>query len=284
MGELTALMLGALIVAGVATTVLGVRGDTPPIAVAFRKRYSMVFGRLRRELTRPKALVRYGVALGAGMMALAITGWPIMAVCVPVAVLFVPLLLGAPKNKDMELLAALDRWVRLLAATLATGVSIHDGIRATQKQVPAVLQSNISTLLDRLNDRLPAREALSAMADELGNPDADAVLASLTLAFERGGTGTVATLNALADSIQDRLRAGREIEAERAKPRIVVRQVTIVTLTVLGAALIFGGDFFAPYGTWYGQIILAVLIGLYLLSLVWLRQMSVPRARERILQ
>ena len=98
------------------------------------------------------------------------------------------------------------------------------------------------------------------MADDLDAPDADAVLAALPLAAERGGTGATATLNALADSIQDRLKAQREIETERAKPRIVVRQVTIVTVSVLALALMFGRDFFAPYGTPVGQVILLSLL------------------------
>ena len=110
------------------------------------------------------------------------------------------------------------------------------------------------------------------------------MLAALSLAADRGGTGATATLNALADSIQDRLKAQREIETERAKPRIVVRQVTLITLVVLGLALTFGREFFAPYGTPVGQVILLCLLALYVASLVMLRRMTLPRRRERILR
>ena len=58
------------------------------------------------------------------------------------------------------------------------------------------------------------------------------------VAAAHGGAGTRATLAALTDNIQARLRALREIAAERAKPRAVVRQVTGITLAVLGVTLI----------------------------------------------
>ena len=92
------------------------------------------------------------------------------------------------------------------------------------------------------------------------------------------------TLGALADNIQDRLRALREIETERAKPRFVVRQVTIITVVVLGLALLFGGSFFAPYATGPGQMMLALLVTAYLGSLLFLRRLTLPRPRQRILR
>ena len=126
-------------------------------------------------------------------------------------------------------------------------------------------------------------EVLLALADSLDSADADAVVASLVLAVRRGGTGATVTLSALADSLQDRLRALREIESERAKPRIVVRQVTIITSVVMGAAMLLGRDFFAPYSTPLGQVILAALIAAYAGSIAMLRRMTVPRRRARIL-
>jgi len=94
----------------------------------------------------------------------------------------------------------------------------------------------------------------------------------------------VTTLAALADSIQERLKVMREIEAERAKPRYVVRQVTLITVVVLGAALVFGRDFFRPYGTPTGQAVLIALVALYAGSLLQLKRMTIPRHRARILR
>ena len=139
-------------------------------------------------------------------------------------------------------------------------------------------------LLRRLDDRWTPAHALGALADELDSADADAVIASLILSVQRGGSGAVVTLTALADSIQERLKLLREIEAERAKPRVVVRQVTLITLVVLGGALLLGRSFFAPYGTPLGQTVLAVLLAAYVGSLAMLRRLTLPRRRGRILR
>ncbi|HMQ38841.1 MAG TPA: type II secretion system F family protein, partial [Micropruina sp.] len=256
-------LLGALSVGGVVLVVAGLRRR--PVRPG------------RRRVGRPAAAFRiralaraHGLQLAIGMVAgvgfAAVTGMSVMVVVVPIAVVGLPLLLSAPANRDIEMLEALDRWVRGLAATLPTGRSITDAVRVSVRNAPATLTGPLALLVARLDERWTAPEALRAMADELDSPDADAVLAALALAAERGGTGATATLHALADSIQDRLKAQREIETERAKPRIVVRQVTVVTVTVLALALVFGREFFAPYGTPTGQVILLSLLALYVAS------------------
>jgi Flp pilus assembly protein TadB len=223
-------------------------------------------------------------AILGGLVTAAVTGWPLLLVLVPAVVYGLPMVLSAPPNRDLALLEALDRWVRTLGSLLPTGRSINDAIRVSVRQAPALLAPNLRLLTARLDDRWTIEQALFALADELGSPDADAVLASLALASQRGGTGASAVLAALADNIQDRLRALREIETERAKPRFVVRQVTIITVVVLALALLFGGSFFAPYATPAGQVLLAVLVTLYLGSLVFLRRLTLPRPRQRILR
>ena len=224
------------------------------------------------------------LALVAGVVAAAVVGWPLLAVLVPVVAYGLPMVLSAPSNRDLAVLEALDRWVRSLASLLPTGRSISDAIRVSVAQAPALLAPQLRLLTARLDDRWTTAQALLSLADELDSPDADAVLAALSLAADRGGTGATATLAALADNIQDRLRALREIETERAKPRIVVRQVTLITLVVLGLALLFGGSFFAPYGSPLGQLLLAALVFAYLGALLFLRRLTLPRPRQRILR
>lgn len=281
MPEVIALACGVLLTGGLWTLAAGLFGGVSP---GRRRRANPRGVRPSRGRVGNTTFVRFGLATAGGVAASIATGWPVMALAVPAAVLMLPALLAAPRNRDLELLEALDRWVRLLVATLATGVSIPDAIRATRRQAPEVLAGPVGLLVARLDDRWTIRQTLLATADELSSPDADAVLAALVLASERGGTGAVETLQALADSIADRIRTSRDIEAERAKPRIVVRQVTILTLVILTGAMVLGRDFFAPYGTWYGQLILGSLLAMYLGSLVWLRRLTTPRRRERILQ
>lgn len=279
MTSLLAGLCGVLVAAGVVALVAASRTPAP----------AAIRPRLRRSRSGELAAgLRHrwwqaAVALLGGAVAAMITGWPLLLVLVPVIGFGLPVVLSAPPNRDLMLLEALDRWVRSLASLLPTGRSISDAIRASTRLAPPLLAARLRILSGRLDDRWTIEQALRALADELDSPDADGVLAALALAAQRGGTGAVATLTALGDSIQDRLRALREIETERAKPRIVVRQVTIITVAVLGLALVFGGDFFAPYGSGLGQLLLAGLVLVYLGSLVFLRRLTLPRPRQRIL-
>ena len=235
-----------------------------------------------RLLSRRWRLLVVG-ALIAGLLGFALTGWVVMLVAIPAAVLGLPWLLSAPPNRELVLLQALDQWVRLLNSTILTGKSVADAIRATRRQSPEVLQPSIQLAVSRMDGRWTTADALRALADEHDTPEVDAVVAALMLASQRGGTGTSDTLMGIAEATQDRLRAMREIEAERAKPRIVVRQVTIITLVVLAAALMMGGQYFDPYGTVTGQVILALLLAAYVGALVVLRHRTMPKRRERIL-
>ncbi len=69
------------------------------------------------------------------------------------------------------------------------------------------------------------------------------------------------------------VRARRQVEADRAKPRATARWVTLITTGVL-VLLAVNGSYVAPYGTPLGQVILLVLLGAYAGVLVWLRSMT----------
>jgi tight adherence protein B len=274
-----AILCGALIAAGGVIVVAGINNPSTTIPrLSTRLWTDHVDNHWRRQ-----ALLALGGLL-VGAVAATLSGLWLLLLVVPVVALVLPMLLSAPPNRDLELLGAIDRWVRTLGSLLPTGRSISDAIRVSVRQAPALLAPHLRRLSARLDDRWTIEQALLAMAEELDSPDADAVLAALALAAQRGGTGAGATLTALADNLHDRIRALREISTERAKPRFVVRQVTLITAVVLGLALLFGGSFFAPFVTPIGQLLLALLVSAYLGSLLFLRQMTLPRPRQRILR
>ncbi|WP_040282804.1 type II secretion system F family protein [Tessaracoccus massiliensis] len=235
-----------------------------------------------RDLS-PRRRLWFAGALAGGVLTTVTTGWLPALLLVPGIGIVVPLLLVAPPNREIEVLAALDRWVRLLATSLSSGRSIRDAIFSTRHQAPPVLAGPVQRLCVRLDQRWSMKEALFAMADELRSADADAVVAALAIAAGRGGAGARATLAALSDNSQDRLRALREVAAERAKPRAVVRQVTFITLAVLGAAVLFNSQFFTPYRTPIGQLVALTLAFAYLGCLVVLRRQTVPAMAPRFL-
>ena len=161
--------------------------------------------------------------------------------------------------------------------------SITDAIRISRRTAPPLLADEINLLVTRLNNRWETRDALMRFADALDSPDVDGVVAALILASSRGANGATVTLQALADSIQAQLKGRRVIEVERSKPYVVVRQVTVISLSTLVLVFLLSPNFFAPYRTPLGQTLLSALLIIYLASLLLMRRKAHQPDRPRIL-
>lgn len=286
MNALLAALAGLVVTAGLVALVAGLRRLPPrtrssrarPVVAAWARVTRRPPGRAGR---RRDLLVLGSVAGGFALAAL--SGWLAAVVVVPGLVLALPYLLRAPRPRDVALLEAMDRWVRTLAATLSTGRSVTDAIRVSRRTAPPTIAEEVEVLVLRLNSRWETCTALQRFADALDSPDTDAVVAALMLAAGRGAAGAAATLTALAESIQAQLKARRVIEVERSKPYVVVRQVTVITLVTLGGMFLLRPEFFAGYRTPVGQVVLAVLVTLYLGSLLLMRRKARQPHRPRIL-
>lgn len=289
MSGLVAASAGLLLAGGTIALIVGVRGtpvDGRPRSRRDREPLGRVWARLTHRPPGAAGRRRDGLLIAAtlvGVVLAAVSGWLVLIAALPAAAWVLPLILTPPRDRDVTLLESLDRWVRNLSASLPTGRSIPDAIRLSGRTAPDTIAEPLSWLITRLNNRWDSRDALLRFADDLDSPDADTVIAALILAANRGANGAAVTLGELADSIQAQLRGRREIETERTKPYIVVRQITVITAVTLGAAFLFARTFFTPYGTPVGQLILAALTALYLGSLLLMRRRAQPQKRQRIL-
>lgn len=286
MNGVVAAVAGLLVSAGVVAVVAGLRRRPARERLPVRAGAGDWWGRVTRRppgrAGRRRDLLVLGSVLG-GFALTALTGWVASVVVVPGLVLGLPYLLRAPRPRDVALLEAMDRWVRTLASTLSTGRSVTDAIRVSRRTAPAAIAEEVEVLVLRLNSRWETRAALQRFADALDSPDTDAVVAALMLAAGRGAAGASVTLQALAESIQAQLRARRVIEVERSKPYVVVRQVTVITLVTLGGLFLLRPEFFAGYRTPVGQVVLAVLVSVYLGSLLLMRRKARQPDRPRVL-
>jgi tight adherence protein B len=280
-----AIMAGLLIIGGLLGIAYGLRKG-PQTASRRTESIAESWTRLSRRPAgshgrRRDVILLLSVVGGCALAAL--TGWLILIVMLPVLALALPYLLTLPKPRDIDLLEALDRWVRSLAATLATGKSITDAIRISRRTAPPLIADEINVLVTRLNNRWETRDALMRFADAIDSSDADGVVAALILASSRGANGASVTLQALADSIQAQLKGRRAVEVERSKPYVVVRQVTVISLSTLVLVFTLSPDFFAPYHTPLGQTLLSVLLIMYVASLLLMRRKAHQPDRPRVL-
>ncbi len=127
-------------------------------------------------------------------------------------------------------------WTRNLAGVLTVGVGLEQALVATLRSAPQPIRPEVSRLVARLRARWTTEDALQEFADELDDATGDLVAAYLILGARRRGTGLASVLQGLAESVADDVAARRQIEADRAKPRATARNVTLITLAVLGPA------------------------------------------------
>ena len=283
MGPVIAGSMGALFALGILFLIAGLRRSERRLSTG---RSTGLWKRMLNLWTTWSPARRLWVIASCtlGVVIAVTTGWLIAVLLVPAATLGIPALLSEPPQHEIATLAGLDRWVRLLAPSIATGKSIRDAILSTRAQAPAVLIQPVTRMVTRIDQGWTTKDALLAMADDLSSADADAVLAALAISSTKGGVGTRTTLTALSENTQERLHALREISAERAKPRAVVRQVTIITLMVLGGSILLGGNFFEPYRSPLGQALAAGLAMAYVGALLMLRRRTIPTPATRFLR
>jgi Flp pilus assembly protein TadB len=261
-------LAGALIVGGVLLAAVGARRRPVPPA---RSSKPPLRRRSRRISARTGLLTGLGVLLGTAI-ALA-TGWVIAIVAVPVAMAGLPALLAPPATTHIARLEAMEEWTRSLSGVLDVGVGLEQALIVTLRSAPRPIQREVSTMVGRLNARWPTDEALRAFADDLDDATGDLIAAKLVLASHRRGPGLAGVLESLAESVAADVRARRQVEADRDKPRATVRWITVITVLAL-VVLGLNTTYIEPYSSALGQVLLALLLGVDVACLVWMRLMT----------
>jgi len=286
---LLAALAAAAVLSGVLLVAAGLRpipetelAGRPPSVRALRLRAALTAALLDGPQVRRRR-IQLVLAIAGGMLAFLFTGLALMVLAIPMAVLGLPKLLGAPAGAaDIDRLEALEEWTRNLAGVLAVGVSLEQAIQASLRSTPEPIRPQVETLVARLATRWQTDAALRAFADDLDDATGDLVAASLILSAKRRGAGLVSVLDGLAASVAEDVRTRRQIEADRAKPRSTARAVTFITLVVL-ALLALNRTYIEPYTSPLGQVLLAVLLSAYVATLLWMRQMTAGRPTPRFL-
>ena len=265
---------GALIAAGIIGVVVGLR----PVPVRPSRSRPV---RPKPMSGATKRLLLLGVI--GGCMAWLVTGWALALIAVPLACVGVPMLLSnSGATARIDRLEAMEEWTRSLSGVLTVGIGLEQALVATERSTPSAIGPEVQRLVARLRSRWNTEEAIRAFADELDDATGDLVAANLILAARRRGAGLAQVLESLAESVSADVRARRQIEADRAKPRATARWVTIISVGVL-VILAISGTYVEPYRSPLGQVILVTLLAAYVATLVWMKRMAIGKPLARFL-
>ncbi|MCW2588305.1 MAG: hypothetical protein JWQ86_732 [Mycobacterium sp.] len=267
-------LAGALLIGGALALATGLR---PSLVDARPPRRQ----RLKPLPKQTQVLLLAGLIGGVG--ALLVTGWALALVVVPVSFVGLPTLLSSGSaGARIDRLEAMEEWTRSLSGVLTVGLGLEQALVATLRSTPAAIAPEVTRLVARLRARWATEDALRAFATELDDATGDLVAANLILAARRRGAGLANVLEGLAESVSADVRARRQVEADRAKPRATARWVTLISVSVL-VVLAVSGSYVDPYRSPLGQIILVALLSAYVATLIWMKRMAIGRALPRFL-
>lgn len=224
-----------------------------------------------------------GVAIG--VLTLVLTRWIVLAVVLGTVVALWDRLFGGARQERAAIVRAegLAGWIEALRDTIAGAVGLEQAIPATAVNASPSIRPALNLLVDRLRVREPLPDALMKFSDDLDDASADLVVAALILNARLRGPGLRDVLTALANSARDELDVRRRVEASRRSTRRSVQVVVGVILFVAGLLVLFNRQYVEPYGTFTGQLVLAGVLGLFGLSVMWLRRLSGVSEPERFL-
>ncbi|QAY71626.1 type II secretion system F family protein [Xylanimonas protaetiae] len=274
------MVAGALVVGGLGMAVVFIVAKDDDAAER-PARPSALSARFKR--VTPRAWLRVAAGLVAGVVVWQVTGLVVLLLAVPLGVVGLPWLLsGQGPKHNIERLEAMADWTRSLAGILHVGVGLEEALASSIRSTPTAIQPEVARLVARLRARWNTQDAIRAFADDLDDPTGDLIAMNLILASQRRGRGLSDVLESLAATVGDDVRNRRQIEADRAKPRSTARWVTLITITVL-AGLALSGTYVDPYRTPLGQVILTVLLGAFVLCLLWFKRIAAGTPTPRIL-
>jgi Flp pilus assembly protein TadB len=225
----------------------------------------------------------YVLALVAGLAVLALTRWVAAAVAMVALVVMRDRLFGgtARARRSIVRLEALAAWTESLRDMIATGVAMPEALMASVDAASPVICRELVALNERLAAREPVEDALRALAIDLDDAGADLTVAALVLNVRAQGRALQVVLSELARCARAELAVRRAIEAERRSTRRAVQFVVGATVVTAFGLSVGNPSYVAPYRSPAGQLVLAVVVGIFAVGFAWLARLSaIPTPRR----
>jgi hypothetical protein len=235
-----------------------------------------------RNIQLDQLVPRVLLAVVLGAVAAFVTQWPVAAVGAAVSGLVIPSIRRTARDRarSLERTEAVAAWTEMLRDTMAAASGLNEAILASARVAPAAIRVEVQALAVR-SEHQPLARALRRFAAGLDDPVADSVVAALILSTERQAGSLGSVLTQIATNAREQAAMRQRIEASRARTYASVRFVVIVTL-VFSIGLV-APVYLKPFGTAEGQLMLAVVFGLFGAAGWALHRMGQPTELARLL-
>ncbi|WP_064741739.1 type II secretion system F family protein [Hamadaea tsunoensis] len=244
----------------------------------------MLLGEGLEQPRKRQALIVTGVVGGALVWLL--TGWPMGGLLVLVAVPGVPWLFAAAGAEKQALakLTALEEWTRRVSDYVRNGLGLQAAlVAAARTTTSSLITSEVRVLAARLQAGVAAEVALRAFADEFDDYSCDEVVAPLILQLADAGEGLHNALADISEALAGEIASRSMVDTERATARFTVKFLTGCSVSVLVWSMLNSGTASA-YRSFLGQTVIFALSVVFVLLMLWIRSLSLPERRPRLLR
>ena len=231
-----------------------------------RQLFDAPSGYLQRA--RSNALLpKVAIAAVAALLAMAATGWLVGGILAAVAVLVLPGILGgkAARQQAIDRTEAIASWTEMIRDSIVAASGLEEAIVATAPVAPTPISSEVRTMVRRLDhERLP--EALVAFGEDLNHPSGDLVVAALVIASRMEAADLSGLLSRLAEATRGDARMRIRVEVGRTRVRTATKVIVGVVIAAVVFLAVVNRSYLAVYDGFGGQVMLAIVGGIFALG------------------
>jgi hypothetical protein len=212
-------------------------------------------------------LPRAGGAAAAGLVALAATGWLVGGILAAVAAIVLPGILGgkATRQRAIDRTEAIASWTEMIRDSIVAASGLEEAIVATAPVAPPPIATEVRTMVRRLDhQRLP--DALVAFGEDLDHPSGDLVVAALVIASRMEAADLSGLLSRLAEATRGEARMRIRVEVGRTRVRTATKVIVGVVIAAVVFLAIANRSYLTVYDSAGGQIVLAIVGGIFALG------------------
>ena len=278
MTMLVGALLGTAMGCGAFGALIGWRG------VPQRSEVRSLGTRTQRQQHAIAPVLRPIAAIASAAVAIGATGWPVAGFIAGIAGFAMPTAFKAKmdRNREIDRMTALATWIEMVRDTASATSGLIEALKTTAVSAPTVVRVPVRQLAARA-ERESLPKALAKFAEEMDHAVADSIVATLGLAAANQIGSLQEHLAEIAESTRQEVSMRLRIETSRVRQFTSARFIASIVAIFSAGMVLFSRPYLSPFDTLLGQVILAIIGGLFLGSGIALVRMSRFNSPPRIL-
>ncbi|MDG4795437.1 type II secretion system F family protein [Micromonospora sp. WMMD1082] len=226
---------------------------------------------------------RIAVAAGIAVVVGIVTRWPVAGLLAGLASYAAPalLMMGGAEMRAQAKLEAIASWVEVMRGEIRAYAGVEQAIRGTAGMAKAPIAVQVRDLADALEGGVRLRVAITAFRRDVDHPAADLVGISLVKAATTHTGNLADQLGDLVQTVRDDVAARERIQISQTEARTSARLVILIVAAV-GVGLYLFNRSMLPLGTVTGQLVLAVVSGMWAAAGLWLHRLATTPPAPRV--